>query len=201
MIPHYLANPPKMDDAMRYDFPLGPDSIIIEAGSYQGQWADIMARKYPCRIYTFEPVHEFFATAQARLACHPKVVISNCGLANSSRQETWKIRGDSTGAFATEGPEQEVLLIDFIGWLDAMVPKMPACVDLLAVNCEGGEYELLEAIIVTGNAHRFQHIMVQFHDVGLTPQERKRGIRESLSKTHRLKFFDPIYWECWELMP
>lgn len=193
----YLQNPPPFKEEMRYDFPLTPDSVIVEAGTYQGQWADQMARKYGCRIYAFEPIEEFFLTAQKRLSLHPQVVVSHCGLANGNREETWRIKGDMTGAFNGEGPEETVTLVDFIAWLGIMV--LPPVIDLLAINAEGAEFELLEAIIVTGNAHRFRHIMVQFHGVGLNPTERKRGIRESLSKTHKLRFYDETYWECWDL--
>ncbi len=194
---HFLDNPPPFKEEMRYDFPLGIESVVIEAGSYQGLWADQMARRYRCRIYTFEPIPDFHRIAEERLRIHSKVVLSNVGLASTSREETWHIKGEMTGAFNGEGPEQKVMLINFLAWMDIL--DFPRVIDLLAINCEGGEFELLEAVIVSGAAHRFRFIMVQFHGVGPTPDERKRGIRESLSKTHKLRFFDETHWECWEL--
>ncbi len=192
---HFLDNPPPFKEEMRYDFPLTPGSVVIEAGAYQGLWADAMAWRYRCRLYTFEPIPEFHRIAHERLRIHPKVVLSNVGLASTSREETWHIKGEMTGVFNGEGPKQEVLLINFLGWLEIM--DMPAEIDLLAVNAEGAEYELLETLIVSGAAGRFKNIMVQFHGLGPTPDERKRGIRESLAKTHHLKFYDSTYWECW----
>lgn len=188
-------------DGMLHDFSLTKESVIIEAGTHQGHWAALMSQRYFCHLYGFEPISEFWLIAQERLRFNPKIVISHCGLANFSRTEKWFIKGEMTGSFNKEGKEEEVILIDFIEWLHVMAGRLPAIIDLLAVNIEGGEYELLEAIMVHGKQTRFREILIQFHGVGATPQERQRGIREGLAKTHDLRFTDSTYWECWSLRP
>lgn len=183
---------------MRYDYPLTPDSYIIEAGTYQGLWAFAMAAKYQCAIYTFEPIPEFFAMADQRLKRFPKVIVSNTGLANSNRQEIWHVKGDMTGRYNGDGREQPVELIDACAWIKFSI-AVPPVVDLLAINCEGGEYELLEALIVCELIHRFKNIQVQFHGVGPDPVERRRGIQESLRKTHHLTYCADFIWENWAI--
>lgn len=190
---------PPFTDQKRFEFPLTPESVIVEAGTHKGQWCALMAERYGCRIFTFEPILEFYGEAATRLAQFGGVVISQCGLASESRIETWHIKGDMTGQHVAEGKEEEVILIDFPAWLRAMEQALPPVIDLLEINIEGGEYELLECLIALGLTTRFKNILVQFHGVGLTPVERRRGIQESLAKTHHLTFDAPFIWENWEL--
>lgn len=198
-LPPYLQNAPAFREDMRYEYPLTPDSVVIEVGTYQGLWADAIATRYGCHIHAFEPIVEFYGAACARLARHPKVSLCNMGLANSTRKETWHIKGDMTGRFNGEGREQTVTLLDVVSWLSFWGDGLPTMIDLLALNCEGGEFELLEAVIAAGQQHRFRNICVQFHGVGPSPEERCRAIQANLSRTHHLTFHAPFCWENWQL--
>lgn len=195
MIPE--TNLPAFTEAMRYRYPLSRESVIIEAGTHQGLWAAEMSRLYGCRLFTFEPIREFFQAAVQRLHPFPGVTVSNVGLASSNRSEHWKIKGDMTGAFNGEGVEEAVVLIDFGEWLRIEL-TLPPVIDLLEINIEGGEYELLEALLIRKQIARFKNIQVQFHGVGLTPVERRREIREQLTLTHHLTYDAPFVWENWE---
>lgn len=186
-------------EELRYDYPLTPASVIIEAGTHEGRWLAGMIERHHCRAYSFEPIVEFFSMAAQRVGGRPGVTISNCGLASSNRTERWKVQGELTGQHSTGAKEEEVVLVDFVAWLHAMAGQLPAIIDLLEINIEGGEYELLETIIARGVVHRFKNIQVQFHGVGLTPVERRRGIQDSLAKTHHLTYNESFCWENWEL--
>lgn len=190
---------PEFTEAMRYDYPLTADSVIIEAGAHRGRWLHGMIEKYHCHAHSFEPINEFFQDAGGLFAREPKVHLYNFGLAGSNRYDTWHIKGDMTGAFTGEGITQQVALINFVEWMHANASKLPLVIDLLEINIEGGEYELLETILLHRIATRFRNIQVQFHGVGLTPVERRREIQVSLSQTHHLTYDAPFIWENWRL--
>jgi hypothetical protein len=40
----------------RYDYPLTPDSFVIDAGGYEGNWAAEINHKYRAHVLVFEPV-------------------------------------------------------------------------------------------------------------------------------------------------
>jgi hypothetical protein len=109
--------------------------------------------------------------------------------------ETFTIKGDMTGAWADEGQKEEVMLQ---GIADEM--KAIGCpqVDLLKINIEGGEYELLEAILNLNLAPYFKYIQVQFHGITqLNPVERRDAIRAGLNKTHECAYNADFCWEGW----
>ena len=185
-------------EALRYEYPLTPDSVIIEAGTHRGLWAEAMAKRYGCTIHTFEPIFQFWRAAKDRLYVYPNVHVHNVGLSDSLRTETWKIKGDMTGAFNGEGEEQDVTLIDFCNWLDRH-GEVPDSIDLLEINIEGGEYALLEDIFRRGYQSRFRNIQVQPHGVVPNAVERWTAIQQHLSVTHELTYCAPFCWENWQL--
>ena len=71
-------------------------------------------------------------------------------------------------------------------------------VDLLKINIEGGEYELLEGLIASGNIKCCKHVQVQFHTAGRDWAGRYSEIRAALDRTHRITFDEPFCWQNWD---
>ena len=44
------------DYELRFDYDLDDESVVLDVGGYQGQWASDLFSRYRCRIYVFEPV-------------------------------------------------------------------------------------------------------------------------------------------------
>jgi hypothetical protein len=65
------------------------------------------------------------------------------------------------------------------------------------VNIEGGEYELLEAMLQQGLAGRVRYFQIQFHDHVPGAEERAGRIRQGLAATHELQWSFPWIWESW----
>lgn len=49
----------KADETLRLDYPLDSNSIVIDAGGFEGKWASSISEKYNPTIYVLEPIKEF----------------------------------------------------------------------------------------------------------------------------------------------
>jgi len=73
------------------------------------------------------------------------------------------------------------------------------CVDLLKINIEGGEFEVLPALIAAGMIDRVRYIQVQFHNFVPEATAKRAAIRKALVKTHVEMWNYPFVWESWAL--
>lgn len=180
-------------EAMRYEYDLTPQSVVIDAGAHKGTFAYELAKRYGCEIFCFEPIEEFYETCLNRFLNADRVHVLKYGLGAKCGCETFQVKGDMTGKFA-EGPQETVLIL---GIQDALNNMGDPLVDLLKINIEGGEYELLEAILNLGLTDRFRDIQVQFHGCIPDAVERRESIRTRLALTHELTYDCPFIWENW----
>lgn len=180
----------------RLAYPLSPDSVVIEIGGYHGEFTEAISSKFGCRVFVFEPVRQFYDDLQ-RLRSD-KVRIFNYGIGATDRRERISVRNDSSSLYreSTEGKYQEVEIRAMKG---AMEESSIDRVDLLACNCEGGEFEILPHLIEEGLIGRFRDIMVQFHDFVPGSADRRQQIRQRLTETHHLTYDHPFIWENWRL--
>jgi hypothetical protein len=115
------------------------------------------------------------------------VTLYSMGLGRNEREDTFYIKGDMTGNWA-DGEPVKVKIAN-------VNQKLTDPVALLKLNCEGGEFEILEAILDEGNPLLFDNIQVQFHHIFPDAEERWKSIRERLLKTHELTYDAPWCWE------
>ena len=178
----------------RYEYPLTPDSLVIDCGVYQGTFSHILHGKYGCRIIGYEPISSFYANSVERLRTLSSVIVRNEGVGATTRRVTMSIKGDMTGIFA-DNPTSEEVQVRAIG--EVLEPF--ESIDLLKLNVEGMEFEVLDAVLEAGLAPKLRNIQVQFHSVIPKCEERHRRIRSGLLATHELTFDAPWCWENYAL--
>lgn len=184
------------DEAMRFDFDLGEDSLVIDFGGYEGAWAQQIFNRYGCRIEIFEPVKEFFDEIEKHFIGNSKVRAHQFGLGATSREERIALCADASSMLIRDDANVEVIqLIDVINWFEKEAIRY---VDLVKMNIEGGEYELLERMIETGLIRYIGTLQVQFHDLSPESESRMIRIRECLSETHMPVFHYHFVWDCWK---
>jgi len=185
----------RMEESDRYNYPdLKPDSIVIDGGGYEGNWAKLLWRKHRCRIFVFEPIHEFANKIVANLEIQMTggITVINRGLGAYQRWEGFSIQGDSSGAFGRYGPIETVEVIA-IGPIIESWPEIA----LLKLNVEGMEYEILEALIAQDLMPRIANLQVQFHRLPGS-DELISELAEGLKQTHELVYHEPYCWEGWK---
>jgi FkbM family methyltransferase len=181
------------DDAHLYNFSLNSTSVIFDIGSFDGEYFNVMYAKYKCTIHAFEPVESFYLQTNVNLP--QKIKLNNFALGKENSTFTIAIAGNASSAFL-EGNRIECKKVNFT---DYIRDNKVETIDLLKVNCEGGEYELLETIISSGYIKNISNIIVQFHYLSDEPEVRRQIIVDALEKTHDVVFSYSFVWEGWKL--
>lgn len=184
------------DHTLRLDYPLNEQSTVWDVGGYKGDFAAQIHERYGCRVFVFEPVPAFHASCVARFAGNEKIRCLKFGL---SGQDGWfdisqKEDASSFLRNVTGATVQRVQLRSVAAMFDELAV---GCVDLLKINIEGGEYEVLPALVEAGLIDRVRFIQVQFHDFITGAREKRCLIRAALRNTHVEMWNYPFVWESW----
>ena len=175
-----------------FNFPLNADSVVVEVGCYTGEWAEEINRRYNCRVFTFEPMAQFYDEAVKRFAGNPKIGVVNYAVGAFDGIGVITAKGTMTGAFACGGEVQDC---KYMGIRQALGLK--GATSLLSLNCEGGEFAILEWLISNDAMAEIPHLLVQFHPVVPDCGKRYEDIQQALSKTHEATYSDGWVWQKW----
>lgn len=187
------------DSTLRISYPdLRQDPVIFDLGGYQGQWSsDIYSALGCARIYIFEPVEKNFCFIKNRFQSNTKIKSYQFGL--GSREVDSEIYLDENCSSTFHNSKDGVFEKISIKAFDAFLKEMNISeIDLLKINIEGGEFELLEWLLETGNIRCVRHLQVQFHDFIPNAKERRERIRNMLESTHSETWCYDFVWENWK---
>jgi FkbM family methyltransferase len=182
------------DDRLRYDYDLTPDSLVLDLGGYEGQWASDLYARRRCRIEVFEPVTKFAAAIAERFRHNPDIRVHTLALGGSTRTETLSIAGASSSAYKSKTATEDVRFVDVAQWFEE---QRIGDVRLMKINIEGGEYELLERMLQCGLTARVADLQIQFHNFTPDAAERMEAIQRGLAATHRPTYQYRFVWENW----
>lgn len=189
-------------EELRYQYPLSPSSIVIDAGGYEGNFARSIAEKYGCHVQVYEPVWAFSERIAARFVGTPmadRIHLHHAGIGATARRETFGVKGDMSGVACTScNHQEEVSIVPIAGVLLAHAGTDKQ-VDLLKLNIESMEFEVLEAICDAGLDHRFTNIQVQPHNTIPNAASRWESIKRRLQLNHRITWDEPWIWTNFEL--
>jgi FkbM family methyltransferase len=183
------------DYKFRFDYDLAPNSVVLDLGGYEGQWASDLYSRYRCKIHVFEPVAAFAERISQRFRKNIDIEVHACGLGARSRKEVIHVRGASSSLYKDKGGTEEIEIVDVSEWFGT---HRIGSVALMKINIEGGEYELLERLIETRLIESIDDVQVQFHNFTDDASERMAAIQEHLGKTHALTYQYRFVWENWK---
>jgi len=186
------------DRTFRLDYDLGCDSVVFDAGGYEGQWSSDIFSRFLCDIHIFEPVNSHAKTLERRFAANRKIKVNNFGLSSTTRVETMRVARGSSSAINLEEPGL-LESAHFVSLKQYLSENNLNRIDLLKLNVEGMEYELIEHILDTDIAGSIHNIQVQFHAFVPAAETRMKRIQERLSATHHITYRFPFVWENWRL--
>jgi len=189
-------------EAMRLDYPLAEDALVIDAGGYIGDFAAEIFCRFGCRIDVFEPITAYADKIKERFMYNDRVQVMDAGLGALAREENIHITGLGSSVF--DAPDnaatQTMEKIRLVSVVDYLHSKAYPKVDLMKINIEGGEYELLDALLDTPELIKnIGYFQIQFHEFVPNARARRENIRQRLSETHQLMWDFPFIWESWEL--
>src|SRR6056297_89531 len=181
-----------------YDYNgLPQHATALDFGGFEGAWTDmILAAEPTAQVHVFEPHPDFATQLRDKFTGNDDVHIHAFALGGTNGTLSLSDTGDASSAVASHDKsfDAEVIAVeDFFS--DHDIPK----IDLVKINIEGGEYDLLPALIDTDVIGRIARLQVQFHLFDPAFAEARDGIRERLSDTHDCVWCYPFVWEEWRL--
>lgn len=186
------------DEVLRLDYPLTNESIVFDLGGYHGDFAAAIHERYGCKVYVFEPVPEFHQMCVTRFLSNNKIVCLNYGLSST---DGWLDIGmaENASSFSSplaKGALQRVQVRSVVECIrDLGVDR----IDLMKINIEGGEFDILPAIVESGDIRKLQYLQVQFHNFVDHAAKRRAAIRAQLAYTHTEMWNYDFVWESWKL--
>jgi FkbM family methyltransferase len=179
----------------RLEYPLDRDSVVLDAGGFKGQWASDLHGRFGCRIHVFEPVSAHVEFLRHRFEGNDHITIYPYGLAARNGVASIGLEGPASSLFT--GKPGRVEQIRLVSIEEALSMVSASTIDLLKLNIEGGEYDVLKALLDSGQIGRVRFIQVQFHDTVEEAKARRASIQQALSRTHTKMWDFPFVWESW----
>lgn len=181
----------------RTNYPeLTAQSIVLDLGGYEGQWASDIYAEHLCKIHVFEPLPDYAAAIERRFRNNESVEVYAYGLGARDEQLEFAVAEDATSVFG-EGTNKVAVDIKNIDTF--LAEQNIATIDLMKINIEGGEYELLEHLLEQGLARRIKNLQIQFHNFVPNAEVRMKDIQSRLAETHETTYLYPFFWENWRL--
>lgn len=185
------------DNTLRLSYPLDTESVVWDLGGYHGDFAAEISQRYDSRIFVFEPVPKFYDQCVERFGRSSRVQCLPFGL---SRTAGWFNISDSADAssFVRDASDASYVRAE-IRPVAAMFEELGVDdVTLLKINIEGGEFDVIPALLDADLMRRVRFLQVQFHDFVPDAYAKREQIRHRLAETHREMWSYPFVWECWE---
>lgn len=184
------------DKTLRLNYPLNEKSIVFDIGGYEGEFANDIFNKYKCTVYVFEPVDKFYQNICERFKDNPKIKIFNFGLSDKDEEVMISISDDASSVH-TDIKNKEVIILKSIN--EFIFENKINYIALMKINIEGGEFQVLPALISSSFLKNIQNLQIQFHNFIPSSVEKRDDIREELQKTHALTYDYYFIWENWML--
>lgn len=188
-------------DIASFDWPIGPDAVVIEAGGYAGRWLTGMASRYRGTYHAFDPqgwaIDRLEERWQQTVANGSTLYAHRFGL--GLRDETLPMRGWGTDANSFLMDDAYFEANPGEGRRDAGMGELRDAVavlnerdfpriDVLMSNIEGYEFPLFPYLIERGVIDRVRFIAIQFHSAHDPDGSKEQAIRAALARTHDIRF-------------
>lgn len=173
-----------------------PGQTVLDIGGGRGDWTAMMVDRYAVIAHIFELHPQFAAKLQKRFSENEAVCTHAFALGKDNMELSLSHDGDASWG----GVQPDATATGVVRNLVEVFEELK--LDRIAVakvDIEGGEYELLPALIETGYIEKFDRITVQFHEFGEGDRKRRNDIRLALSQTHDCVWCYPFVWEEWHI--
>ncbi len=193
----------KGDETYALDWPLTPESVVLEVGGYEGRWARQIAERYNPRLYVFEPQQWAYDRCLQALKPFPSARVFNFGLGVESGEFPM-------GEFETDGcsflktlaqydPNRRKVGMGTLREAGSVLDELGLHqIDLCLVNIEGYEFILLPYLIEQGLLNRVKRLMLQAHLFVENGAARYAALRAAIEQTHRVVWDFGATLAAWE---
>lgn len=188
----------KGDTTHRLNYTLTKDSTVFDLGGYHGDFAHAIHQRFDCKVYIFEPVPEFYRKCIERFQFNKNIVCLNYGLGST---DAWlninMAENSSSTVVGTAGMAVQRVQIKSV--VSTIAELKITSIDLLKINIEGGEFDVIPALIESTDINKIKFLQVQFHNFVDNAIEMRTDIRSKLRTTHDEMWNYNFVWESWAL--
>lgn len=188
----------KGDETLRLNYPLTQENIVFDLGGYHGDFAAAIHERYGCKVYIFEPVPEFYQKCVTRFQGNHQIVCLNYGLSSA---DGWLDIGlaENASSFASPHAKGAMQRVQVRSVVECIRELNIDRIDLMKINIEGGEFDVVPAIIESNDIRKVRYLQVQFHNFVDHAAKRRTAIRDQLENTHMEMWNYEFVWESWKL--
>ena len=175
---------------------LNAGDVVLDVGGYHGDWADRMVTLYGVKVHVFEPHPRFAKMIEDRVSGNPDVVVHPYAIGRNAGRLVLSDDENASSALAAKdtGVAGQVRAV-----ADVFEAHQIDQVAVVKMNIEGGEYDLLPALIEADLMRRIGRLTVQFHKYEPSQIQARDEIRKALEDTHECVWNFPFVWEEWAL--
>lgn len=185
------------DETLRLDYPLGPESTVIDLGGYRGDFAFNINEKYGCYVHLYEPVQEFYDQCVTRFIGNSRITCHNYALSDEDGETYISNEDNASSIIRNNAPDGERITLK---QCSAELKRLGTSkIDLMKMNVEGSEYLLLPHLIDSGAIEHIEFLQVQFHTFFPNAVLLRNEIRSRLMDTHTEQWNYPFAYESWRL--
>ena len=188
----------KGDETLRLDYPLTAESIVFDVGGYSGDFAAELSERFGCKIYIFEPVPEFYQRCVNRFENNKKITCFNYGLSSANGFLDIGL-AENASSFSSPHATGETQKVQIRSIVECIKELNINKIDLMKINIEGGEFDVLPAIIRSEDIAKVHYLQVQFHNFISNANALRTDIRNQLAYTHTEMWSYEFVWESWKL--
>lgn len=179
------------------------ESLVIDIGAHKGTFAHHINRIYGCRVLAFEPIREFADEARLLFNGNRAIELFEVAVGGHTGFSRFRVQGDATGEFLPINPigDEEAVKVIMVSMVDILktTPRAKLQVDLVKLNCEGGEFAILESLIRNNMLTMVRNWQIQFHKVVPDADWRRARIIADLMKDYEVTLDYPWVWESFRL--
>jgi FkbM family methyltransferase len=186
----------KGDETLRLEYPLTPESLVFDLGGYRGDFAAAINERYGCKVYIFEPVLEFYKLCVTRFKGNHQVVCFNYGLSSSDGFLDIGL-AENASSFSSHLDQVAVERVQIRSVVECIRELKVNQIDLMKINIEGGEYDVIPAMIESSDIEKVRNLQVQFHNFINNSASQRIAIRKRLVNTHAEMWNYEFIWESW----
>ncbi|QFT58536.1 hypothetical protein FIU94_06810 [Sulfitobacter sp. THAF37] len=173
---------------------LKPGDTVLDIGGYRGDWAERMTALYGVKVHCFEPHPRFISHLQERFDGRKDVAVEGYAMGRSAGVLELSDDENASSALVASGSAVKGEVRPVSEVFETLGLNRIACAKM---NIEGGEYDLLPALIDAGLMPRIDRLTVQFHRYGPAQDAQRDAIRTDLARTHHCVWEYPFIWEEW----
>lgn len=180
-----------------YDLGLPEQAVVVDIGGFIGEWTAACLGYCPtAEVHVFEPVPAYVAKLKSRFKGNRKVKVHDYALGGEDSPPSMEIGllGEGSSAFRTGGATLTVPVKPVVETLKGLKLKH---IDAMAINAEGGEYQILPSLCKSGMMKQVDVLWVQFHLVNARSRANHAQVCAMLERTHDCVIRVPFVWEKW----